>query len=221
MLLLQLSDIHGNAGYLNKIADKIASADIVAVTGDIAATGNPESSVEIIAAIEKHNRNILAVHGNWDSAYVENFLYEKKCNLHGRGRVVSGIGFFGLGGSSPTPMKTPVEYSEEEIAGLLEEGYSEVAECETIVLLSHTPPRWTRDKTFLGMRGGSRAVRDFLEKNRVNLCLAGHIHESHGKELLGSCVVANPGSFKKGRYLTAEYNEDAQNKNWEIKLYKI
>jgi Icc-related predicted phosphoesterase len=221
VLILQISDIHGNSGYLNRIGDKIVSADIVAVTGDITENGNPESSIDIIASIEKFNRNILAVHGNWDNNNVENYLFEKEYNLHGRGKVISGIGFFGLGGSSPTPMHTPVEYSEEEIAGLLEKGYGEVAGCETIVLLSHTPPRWTRDKTFLGMRGGSRAVRDFLEKNRVDLCLAGHIHESRGQELLGSCVVANPGPFNKGRYLTAESTKDADSDAWDIIFYKV
>ena len=73
-----------------------------------------------------------------------------------------------------------------------------------MVLVSHVPPRQVRDRTFLGLHGGSRAVREFLETRPVDLCMTGHIHEAFGIENASGCVVVNSGSFKKGRYSLIE-----------------
>jgi Icc-related predicted phosphoesterase len=35
----------------------------------------------------------------------------------------------------------------------------------------------------------------------VDLCLCGHIHEAWGIERSGGTIIANGGSFKKGRYV--------------------
>ena len=51
-----------------------------------------------------------------------------------------------------------------------------------IVLISHAPPRGIRDRSFLGLRGGSHSVKAFLEEHPVSLCLCGHIHEAAGIE---------------------------------------
>jgi len=142
----------------------------------------------------------VAVHGNWDRVEVLGLLEERGYSVHGRGTVRNGIGFFGVGGSNQTPMNTASEYGEEEIAGFLEAGYRDMAGAGRVVLVSHVPPRRVRDRTFIGLRGGSRAVKAFIEKKPVDLCLTGHIHEAFGSESSSGCMVVNSGSFKKGRY---------------------
>ena len=162
----------------------------------------------MIACIEQYSTRILAVHGNWDRIEVKDLLAEKGYSMHAKGRLIDGIGFFGLGGSSPTPLNTATEYTEEEIALNLKAGYKQVREASPIVLISHVPPRGVRDRSFLGLRGGSHSVKAFLETEPVSLCLCGHIHGAAGIEHFQNTLVANSGSFKKGRYLSVEIGLD-------------
>ena len=140
----------------------------------------------------------------WDKIEVKDLLEEKGYSLHGKGRMMGEIGFFGLGGSSPTPIKTATTYTEEEIALVLQAGYEQVKDASQVVLISHVPPRGVRDRSFIGLRGGSRSVKAFLEMHPVSLCLCGHIHEASGIERFQNTIVANSGSFKKGRYVSVE-----------------
>lgn len=204
MKIFAISDIHGEMKYFDAAAGLIREADLVVISGDIAKNGDVRSSREVLSLVEGITDAIVAVHGNWDRDEVLKLLEERGYSVHGRGIVRNGIGFFGVGGSSQTPMNTASEYSEEEIAGFLESGYRDVAGAGRVVLVSHVPPRRVRDRTFLGLRGGSRAVKEFLEKKPVDLCLTGHIHEAFGSENASGCVVVNSGSFKKGRYSLVE-----------------
>ena len=204
MKLFAISDIHGATKPIEEAAAFIRAADLVVVSGDITHTKTREEARDVIACLEQFSKSILAVHGNWDRMEVKDFLEDKGYGLHGRGRLIDGVGFFGVGGSSPTPLNTATEYTEDDIALSLREGYEQVKEASTLVLISHTPPRRIRDKSFIGLRGGSHSVKAFLEAHPIHLCLCGHIHEAHGIESFRDTLVANSGSFKKGRYVTIE-----------------
>ena len=208
MKLFVISDIHGATRPVESAAALIRDADAVVVAGDITRGRTRSEAADVIACIEQFSTRILAVHGNWDRREVGDLLEEKGYSLHGTGRVLDGTGFFGAGGSSPTPMGTATEYTEEEIARILAAGYECVKEAPRAVLISHGPPRGVRDRTYLGMRGGSRSVRAFLETNPVSLCLCGHIHEAHGLERFHDTLVANAGSFKRGRYISVDIGPD-------------
>jgi hypothetical protein len=204
MKLFCISDIHGATKPIHEAAPLIREADWVVVSGDLTSSKTRAEAAEIAACIELYSARILAVHGNWDRLEVKDFLEGKGYSLHGMGRILSGIGFFGLGGSSPTPMNTATEYPEEEIGRILRTGYEKVRETLQVVLISHVPPRGVRDRTFFGLRGGSRSLNGFLAGNPVSLCLCGHIHEAAGIERFHDTIVANAGSFKKGHYLSVE-----------------
>ena len=208
MKLFAISDIHGATKPIDKAAPLIREADWVVIAGDITRTKTRTEAADVIACLEQYSTRILAVHGNWDRLEVKDLLEEKGYSLHGKGRMLDGIGFFGMGGSSPTPLKTATEYTEKEIALTLQKGYEQVREASPTVLISHVPPRGVRDRSFLGLRGGSHSVKSFLEINPVNLCLCGHIHEAAGIERFCSTLVANSGSFKKGHYLSIEIGRD-------------
>ena len=102
---------------------------------------------------------------------------------------------------NPSP---PTIYTEKEIDLTLRTGYQHVRDASKVVLISHAPPRGVRDRSFIGLRGGSFSVKEFLEERPVSLCLCGHIHEAAGIEHFQSTLVANSGSFKKGHYLCVE-----------------
>lgn len=207
MKIFVISDIHGEKKYLKKAEHLVAAADAIIISGDLSLNHERKSAEEFIDDLSSVNSTILAVHGNWDSAEVIDMLSERGLLIHADGRTVDGIGFFGSGGSSPTPLNTPTEYSEEEILAHLESGYQKVKNSEKKVLISHTPPKKTRDRTFLGIRGGSVSVRKFIEMNEISLCLCGHIHEAYGTEKLGSAIIVNSGAFSKGRYSIVDIND--------------
>ncbi len=208
MKILALGDIHGEKKYFDAADDLIGSVDIVALCGDLAKGGDRKSAKDILSCIERTTTRIIGVHGNWDRLEVCSLLESRGYSLHARGRIIDGIGFFGVGGSTQTPMNTASEYTEEEFNGYLAEGFRQISGAAVSVLVSHAPPHHVRDRTFIGLRGGSRAVRDFIENNNVNLCLVGHIHEAYGVEQFNNCLVVNSGSFKKGRYSLIEIGSD-------------
>ncbi|NLA40632.1 MAG: YfcE family phosphodiesterase [Smithella sp.] len=204
MKIFAISDIHGAIGSIEKAAHLIREADAVVISGDITHTKTRTEAEDVLGCLEQHSKQILAVHGNWDRKEVGDFLEEKGFSLHGRGRILDGTGFFGVGGSSPTPLPTATVYSEEEIARILKTGYEQIRQASRLVVISHAPPRSVRDRSFFGLRGGSRSVQAFLSTHPVSLCLCGHIHEAHGVERFQNTLVVNTGSFKKGRYATIE-----------------
>lgn len=51
-------------------------------------------------------------------------------------------------------------------------------------------------------------MKAFLEEHLLSLCLCGHIHEAAGIERFHSTLVANLGSFKKGRYVSVDIGRD-------------
>ncbi len=206
MNIIAISDIHGNLNVIDEISDQIKESDLVIISGDITKKGTRLEAKEVLNHIEKYNSNILAVHGNIDRSEVIQLLEEKGYCIHNTFRIIDDIAFFGVGGSSPTPMNTPTEYSEEKIMEYLHNGFKDINSASHIVLVTHTPPRGKRDRTFLGLRGGSKSIKKFIKSNKIDLCLAGHIHEAHGVTNLEDCIVANSGSFKKGRYLSIEIN---------------
>jgi Icc-related predicted phosphoesterase len=187
------------------------------IAGDLTSARTRAEATDVIACVEQYSTRILAIHGNWDRLEVKDFLEEKGYSLHGKGRVLDGIGFFGLGGSSPTPIHTASEYTEKEIALILQTGYQQVQDASQTVMISHVPPRGVRDRSFIfGLRGGSHSVKAFLEVNPVTLCLCGHIHEAAGIERFCDTLVANSGSFKKGHYLTIEIGQELSVKRGRV-----
>jgi len=141
MKLFAVSDIHGATKPIEKDAPLIRESDLVVIAGDITHTKTRTEAADVMACIEQFSNRILAVHGNWDKIEVKDFLEEKGYSLHGKGWMLEGIGFFGLGGSSPTPIKTATTYTEDEIALTLRAGYEQVSDASQVVLISHVPPR--------------------------------------------------------------------------------
>lgn len=204
MKIFAISDIHGALKPIELASRHIQQADVVTISGDISKRGTREDALSVIGAIESLNKNILAVHGNWDKSEVNELLEEKGYSLHANGKIIDGVGFFGVGGSSKTPMNTPTEYSEEQIDTFIRTGFQKIEDTKTAILISHTPPYGTRDKSFFGLRGGSRRIAQFLGDHPIALAIVGHIHEADGVEILNRTIVANPGSFKSGKFLSID-----------------
>lgn len=199
MRLICISDLHGRSGKIEGLRD--VSADLIVVSGDITDFGGKDRARAILEDLLKIN-NVVGVPGNCDRLDVNEALVEAEADLHSRGRVLGGIGFFGVGGSNATPFHTPQEYSEEEIEAFLVRAYEEVKDREVKVLVSHAPPYNTKvDETSAGRHAGSTKVREFVERHQPNLVICGHIHEAKGVDKIGESVIINAGPLHMG-YVT-------------------
>jgi len=210
MRIIAFGDIHMALGRFQDIP-AIESAEYIILTGDLTNFGTPADAKIILDQVLAVNPNVLAQIGNLDNLEVNDYLQELDINLHGQARVIGGQAcFFGVGGSNIAPFSAPSEFSEQEIAHLLEKAYSQATEFITLtnrgkmplILVAHAPPLGTRvDKLPNGAHVGSSAVRAFIEKVQPDLCLTGHIHEAKGEDHLGNTPVINAGMIKDGGWI--------------------
>jgi Icc-related predicted phosphoesterase len=205
MKVLVLSDIHGAAAKVERILGGFPPQIPVIFAGDLTHLGGYEQVKRIVEPLLEKNITVFAVPGNMDREGVLDYLTEKKISIHGNGVVYRGIGFFGVGGSNPTPFHTPFELDDKELGGLLRQGYEAVAGCSTTVLVSHAPPYNTKlDKIAGGIHCGSQVVKEFIKMKALTLCLSGHIHESANRDMVGETVCVNVGAVKDNNFCLLE-----------------
>ena len=195
MKIFALSDIHSRLDYPEPVTAQLRSADLVIIAGDITNFGNHEDAKKVIASITAYNARVLAVPGNCDRPGVAELLFNNGMNIHGKARIVNDVMLFGLGGCNKTPFHTPQEYSNREMARLLQ-GFHRRPNIEKYILVTHAPPHKTKlDRVFFGLHVGSKAIREFIEYFTPDLAICGHIHEARGVDCIGKTVVINPGTF--------------------------
>lgn len=201
MKIIAFGDVHMSLGNFRDIP-RIDTADLIILTGDLTNFGNKNDARKVVEEIRTLNTNLLAVAGNLDHKDVNTYLNDIGITLHGTGREIKGVGIFGAGGSNQTPFKTPNEFSERELADLLDSGYKEIQDIPIQILISHTPPVNTvTDKISSGAHVGSIAIRSFIEEKQPALCLTGHIHEARGEDTIGKTHILNPGMIKDGCWI--------------------
>jgi hypothetical protein len=212
VLVLAMTDIHGNVSHLGGFADDLARADVVVIAGDITQFGRREAAGKAVGAVRERARRVLAVSGNCDRPEVEEYLQDEGLSLHGSHVVVDGVTFLGVGMSLPCPGTTPGETTEAGLGECLELAARGVEPGARVIVVSHEPPADTAaDRAVEGRHVGSRSVRKFLERTQPLACLTGHIHESRGVSRVGRTVIVNPGPQARGSYalLTVEGDEVA------------
>lgn len=218
MKLLCLSDIHGEAAGLRAVLPEAAGVDVVVLAGDLTHLGGRAEAQALLAPLFELELPLLAVAGNMEYEGVRRYIAEKGIDIHGRGVLIDGVGFMGLGGGTPSPFNSPWELSDEEARLLLAAGYAQIAKARFKVLVSHPPPRGTTlDRSFMGTHVGSQAVGDFISAGAVDLCLCGHIHEAAGEERIGNALCVNLGPFKSGRYALITIEGDRAHAEWRKK----
>jgi Icc-related predicted phosphoesterase len=207
MKLLALSDIHGSYKNLEKIFKLAKEYDLLVIAGDFSKHGDSESALKIIEELKIIKEKVITVHGNWDNKTVQESLIQNTRFIHGKGVIINNTGFMGLGGSNLTPIKSPVEYTSEEIKDFLSKGLDNIKNCKRKILVSHTPPKGMKDRTFLGIKAGSQEIAEFIFENNINLCICGHIHEASGFQKINNTMIANCSSKKMKNIYEIEFND--------------
>ena len=219
MKILAIGDIHMSVDNINHI-EFAKDADLIVINGDLTNYGTTRDAKNVLDDVMAVNPNVLVQYGNLDKPEINSYLEGLGINLHNQARLLKNrVCLFGVGGSNLTPFSTPVEFTEDEIATLLENGhdqavrYIQLAEpIEKIkiplILVSHTPPlNTTTDQLRSGDHVGSEAVRDYIEECQPDLCIAGHIHEARGCDHIGKTAICNPGMFRDGGWLEIHINK--------------
>lgn len=194
MRILAISDTHGNFTRIQDILEEVGDIDLVLVAGDITNFGPDEKALELLDMFEVP---VFAIPGNCDPRTIVDTIEKSSAtNLHNRMQVFQNVTFIGMGGSNPTPFKTPFEIEEAEIASSLEELISNAKKNDAyIVLLSHAPPFCTLDRITDG-NVGCKSTAGML--GRVDLIVSGHIHEDRGFMEEQGTTVINTGMASEG-----------------------
>ena len=195
MKLLIFSDIHSDRRALERLMS--IDADCYFCAGDLV---NWSRGLDAMGEILKQRANrVYVIPGNHESAQQIADLCGRfgLHDFHGGHLEIGGFHVIGLGYSSPTPFDTPGEYSEEE----LEERLHAFDGLKPMIAICHAPPLGTMLDRITNLKhAGSRAMRQFVEREQPRYFFCGHIHEAAGAaDKLGDTSAMNVG--KKGYLL--------------------
>jgi uncharacterized protein len=203
MKIISLTDLHAKTSVIPLLADKLKTAQLVILCGDITHFGHEREMSSIIQQFRNHNPDILAVTGNCDYPAAEKYLVDENLAINARVKESAEYQFIGLSGSLPCPGRTPQEYSDEEFEAILDN--LSLVQGKPLILISHQPPFGTlNDQVSPGYHVGSRSVRLFIEKHQPLICFTGHIHEGIAVDRIGETTVVNPGPAGAGNYAVTE-----------------
>lgn len=186
-------DLHTRAEKLKTIRHVLADVDVVLLPGDMT-NGTPDDLHRILNIIEPYNERILAVCGNMDTEKMNMWMSRNGISIHRRHEIIDHIAILGCGGA--LPFYGQYVFSEEQLAGFLNDTLQGVPDDMPKVLVCHQPPY----DTTLDVPGrkpdehvGSKAVREFVERVQPLVMFTGHMHSATGIDSIGNTQIINPG----------------------------
>lgn len=201
MRIVALSDIHRAYSKMVALVSSERSFDVIIVAGDLTTRGSRREAEEAIKQLQAFGKPVLAVAGNMDPPELDDLYEDLGISLNARGTVIDGVGFFGVSAAPLSPLKTPYEISEEEIARRCDSGWKDIMHARWKVFVPHSPPANTKlDVIRSGLNVGSHALREFIEIRRPDVVICGHIHEARGTDVIGTSQIMNCGSAGEGFY---------------------
>jgi uncharacterized protein len=205
MRIIAFTDVHGSYDRVEEILTTESFFDAIVIGGDLTTHGTIDEARCAIQGLQKFGKPVLAVAGNMDLPTFEAAYETLNVNINAKGIVLDDAGFFGVAGSPFTPMNTPYEISEAEIARRASLGWRDVSAAHWKIFVPHAPPRGTAlDRILIGKHVGSSAVREFVELRQPDVLVCGHIHESRGIDVLGKTQMVNCGTAARGSYAVIE-----------------
>jgi len=203
------TDIHGAFDVVEQILRHEDTFDVVVLGGDLTTNGTEFEVEEGIHRVQDLACSVRVVGGNMDPARLEKTFDRLGVSINGKGIVLQNVGFFGVSAAPFSPLHTPHEISEDNIARLAEQGFASVLSARWKVFVPHAPPYGTSlDRIFSGRHVGSTAIRQFVERRQPDIVVCGHIHEARGTASLNSAKMINCGAAHDGFYATITICDD-------------
>jgi len=195
MKILAAADIHGAQHRLNILLNNIErySPDLVVICGDITEFGPGDVAKNFLDQIHV---DTLAISGNIDTPDVLKGINDSKAtNIELKKVVKSGIAFIGINGVDENQTLSFFDDNKK----LLD---------EQSILVTHVPPFNTQDKIFMGKHGGSRELKNIIDRFKPRLVLSGHIHEDPGFSKTNDTIIVNCSMGKRGEGALIDINKD-------------
>ena len=209
MKIAYLVDVHDRFDAVPEAMAKLGAVDLLLIGGDITNGGTPDQAAQAVEDWRSLAPRLLALAGNMDSAAIDARLAELGVALDSRGFTFGDVGVFGVSGGPKSPLHTPYELADDELARRIEDGFRAVEECRVKIFCPHAPPSETAcDRLPSGEHVGSAVIREFIERAQPDLTLCGHIHEARATDEIGNTQIVNPGPARAGHYALAEVDGD-------------
>jgi uncharacterized protein len=209
MRILYVVDVHDRFEAVPRVMEEVGAVDVLIVGGDITTGGTPEDAERAIESWRPLAPRLLAVAGNMDSPAIDERLVELGVSLDGRGVVLGEVGICGASAAPLSPLHTPHEVPDGELAHGAERGLEGVRDARLRLFCPHAPPYDTAcDRLRSGQHVGSPALRALVERERPDAVLCGHIHESRAMDAIGPTRVVNPGPVAAGHYALVETDDE-------------
>lgn len=197
MKLLTFTDVHGSLHALKRIEQKTKTQnpDLLVCAGDISIF--EQGILGLMKRLNKLNKKVIIIHGNHEdcptlvkcSKLFKNIIY-----IHKKSFIKNDVLFLGYGGGG-------FSIVDREFDRIVKNRFKKVikgGKGKKIVLVTHAPPYKTILDELAEGHCGNKSIRNFIEKNKIDLLICGHLHENFGKEdRIGKTKAINPGPFGK------------------------
>ena len=85
-----------------------------------------------------------------------------------------------------------------DIKSLLNSFFKSKNKGKKIIFITHAPPYKTKVDLIVGSHCGNKTFRNFILKNKIDLYICGHLHETFNKkDKIKKTEVINPGPYGK------------------------
>jgi hypothetical protein len=207
--VLLIADLHGQFGKIDSFLD--LNPEAVFIAGDITNMGPADSVDEVLSRIDVP---CFAVPGNCDPReIIDTIEHSDSVCLHGTRLELGKLTLVGVGGSNPTPFKTPFELTDKQIDDILHGAMEKMERSVHNVLITHAPPYDTLD--FInGDHVGSQSIRRHMKA--FDLVCCAHIHEQRGVKDVDGVKVINPGPAMDGYCAMLHFGNEPKNIRVEL-----
>ena len=196
MKILAFVDLHASFKAFKGLKKKIKKEkpDVIVCSGDLSIF--EQGLAYILRAFNKFKIPFLVIHGNHETQKSLRKMSLKLKDIifmHKKSYVLDDCLFLGYGGSG----FLKIDPDFKKIAGRFKKIIGENKD-KKIILVTHAPPYGTKIDKIGGKHFGNKTIMQFLKRNRVDLLVCGHFHETAGKEdKIGKTKVINPGPCGK------------------------
>lgn len=208
MRIAYVVDVHDRFEAVPRVLEAIGEVNVLLVGGDLTNLGTPDDAGRAIELWCPLVPRLFAVAGNMDSPAIDGRLVELGVSLNGTGTILDGVGFAGVSAAPVSPLHTPYEIPDEELAARGGRALAQIADARVRIFCPHAPPHGTAcDRLRSGEHVGSPGLRELVEREQPDVVLCGHIHESRGLDEVGGSRIANPGPVGAGHYALVDVGE--------------
>jgi len=207
--VLLIADLHGQFGKIDSFLD--LNPEAVFIAGDITNMGPVDPVDEVLSRIDVP---CFAVPGNCDPReIIDTIEHSDTVCLHGTRLELGTMTLVGVGGSNPTPFKTPFEMTDKQIDDILHGAMEKMERSVHNVLITHAPPYDTLD--FInGDHVGSQSIRRHMKA--FDLVCCAHIHEQRGVKDVDGVKIINPGPAMDGYCAMLHFGNEAKDIRVEL-----